>query len=250
MNYGPSYLPSSSSSSSDDETFSHYVEQWEEDMKQWEEEDEILARLYVANNKIMAYFSKEKERSKLISSIPGHLVINHEREDGNSGLYNEYFSDNPTYGVETPPLSSLNRKPIKMKKSKRDIDEVETPPISALNPNPIKKKKSKRDIDEVETPPISPLNPKPIKNEDEDVSPLISNSKSKKKKHEKNCIEQSKDKSPEKKEEGNEPCYLPGQKHDRPNERDLLRIFFETLYQQLPDCELASKWMMEWGLLP
>ncbi|ONK80165.1 uncharacterized protein A4U43_C01F14580 [Asparagus officinalis] len=108
-----------------------------------------------------------------------------------------------------------------MKKSKRDIDEVETPPISALNPNPIKKKKSKRDIDEVETPPISPLNPKPIKNEDED-----------------------------KKEEGNEPCYLPGQKHDRPNERDLLRIFFETLYQQLPDCELASKWMMEWGLLP
>ncbi|XP_020253709.1 putative nuclease HARBI1 [Asparagus officinalis] len=89
MNYGagPSHLPSSSSSSSDDETFSHYVEQWEEDMKQWEEEDEILARLYVANNKIMAYFSKEEERPKRISSVPGHLVINRGREEDSTDEY-------------------------------------------------------------------------------------------------------------------------------------------------------------------
>ncbi|XP_008776806.1 muscle M-line assembly protein unc-89-like [Phoenix dactylifera] len=43
---------------------------------------------------------------------------------------------------------------------------------------------------------------------------------------------------------------LPGQKHDTPDERDPLRIFFEMLYRQLPDNELAASWMMEWGLLP
>ncbi|XP_020274629.1 xylulose kinase-like [Asparagus officinalis] len=87
MNYGagagPSHL-SSSSSSSDDETFSHYVEQWEEDMKQWEVEDEILARLYASNNKIMAYFSKEVKRAKRIGSVRGHLVINRGREEEGS----------------------------------------------------------------------------------------------------------------------------------------------------------------------
>ncbi|XP_020262358.1 uncharacterized protein LOC109838318 [Asparagus officinalis] len=111
MNYGagPSHLPSSSSS--DDETFSHYVEQWEEDMKQWEEEDEILARLYVSNNKIMAYFSKEEERPKRIGSVPGHLVINRGREEGNSRLYSDYFSDNPTY------VANLFRRRFRMQRS-------------------------------------------------------------------------------------------------------------------------------------
>ncbi|XP_020245144.1 uncharacterized protein LOC109823270 [Asparagus officinalis] len=113
MNYGagPSHLPSSSSSSDDDETFSHYVEQLEEDMKQWEEEDEILARLYASNNKIMAYFSKEEERPKRIGSVPGHLVINRGREEGNSRLYNDYFSDNPTYGA------NLFRRRFRMQRS-------------------------------------------------------------------------------------------------------------------------------------
>uniref|UniRef100_A0A6V7QUH2 Uncharacterized protein n=1 Tax=Ananas comosus var. bracteatus TaxID=296719 RepID=A0A6V7QUH2_ANACO len=69
---------------------------------------------------------------------------------------------------------------------------------------------------------------------------------------------------------------LPGQKHDPPEERDPLRIFYESLYQQLPNSEMATIWtvlvegkfnkethgdwpvnnfvflsrMMEWGLLP
>ncbi|XXG74979.1 hypothetical protein AAC387_Pa07g3575 [Persea americana] len=43
---------------------------------------------------------------------------------------------------------------------------------------------------------------------------------------------------------------LPGQKHDPPEERDPLRIFYETLFQQLPSSEMAAFWMMEWGLLP
>ncbi|XP_042470492.1 uncharacterized protein LOC122052831 isoform X1 [Zingiber officinale] len=43
---------------------------------------------------------------------------------------------------------------------------------------------------------------------------------------------------------------LPGQKHDQPEERDPLRIFYESLYNQVPGSEMAALWMMEWGLLP
>ncbi|KAK9271233.1 hypothetical protein L1049_026823 [Liquidambar formosana] len=43
---------------------------------------------------------------------------------------------------------------------------------------------------------------------------------------------------------------LPGQKRDPPEERDPLRIFYETLYKQVPDSEMAQFWMMESGLLP
>lgn len=42
---------------------------------------------------------------------------------------------------------------------------------------------------------------------------------------------------------------LPGQKHDPPDERDPLRIFYESLYQQNPKSEMAQVWMMEHGLL-
>ncbi|KAJ8772689.1 hypothetical protein K2173_027866 [Erythroxylum novogranatense] len=43
---------------------------------------------------------------------------------------------------------------------------------------------------------------------------------------------------------------LPGQKRDIPEERDPLRIFYETLYKQVPSSEMAQIWMMESGLLP
>lgn len=42
---------------------------------------------------------------------------------------------------------------------------------------------------------------------------------------------------------------LPGQKHEPPEERDPLRIFYETLYEQRPTSEMAEFWMMEHGLL-
>ncbi|XP_020243162.1 uncharacterized protein LOC109821381 [Asparagus officinalis] len=47
----------------------------------------------------MTYLSQEAERPKRIGSVPGHLVINRGREEGNSRLYHDYFSDNPTYGA-------------------------------------------------------------------------------------------------------------------------------------------------------
>ncbi|KAK2971443.1 hypothetical protein RJ640_020847 [Escallonia rubra] len=42
---------------------------------------------------------------------------------------------------------------------------------------------------------------------------------------------------------------LPGQKRDAPEERDPLRIFYETLYKQMPNSDMAAFWMMESGLL-
>ncbi|XP_010061070.2 protein IWS1 homolog A [Eucalyptus grandis] len=43
---------------------------------------------------------------------------------------------------------------------------------------------------------------------------------------------------------------LPGQKRDPPEERDPLRIFYESLHKQVPRSEMAQFWMMESGLLP
>lgn len=43
---------------------------------------------------------------------------------------------------------------------------------------------------------------------------------------------------------------MPGQKRDPPEERDPLRIFYETLYEKIPGSEMAAFWLMESGLLP
>ncbi|KAH6757651.1 hypothetical protein C2S52_008770 [Perilla frutescens var. hirtella] len=42
---------------------------------------------------------------------------------------------------------------------------------------------------------------------------------------------------------------LPGQKFDVPEEREPLRIFYESLSKQIPSSEMAEFWMMEHGML-
>ncbi|KAF9612789.1 hypothetical protein IFM89_003799 [Coptis chinensis] len=42
---------------------------------------------------------------------------------------------------------------------------------------------------------------------------------------------------------------LAGQKYDPPEEREPLRIFYESLSKQIPSSEMAAFWMMEHGLL-
>ncbi|XP_068643422.1 uncharacterized protein [Aristolochia californica] len=42
---------------------------------------------------------------------------------------------------------------------------------------------------------------------------------------------------------------LPGQRYDTPEEREPLRIFYESLSSQMPSSEMAEFWMMEHGLL-
>eukprot|EP00850_Spirogloea_muscicola_P006847 SM000033S12368 [mRNA] locus=s33:507579:508923:+ [translate_table: standard] len=41
----------------------------------------------------------------------------------------------------------------------------------------------------------------------------------------------------------------PGQKHDPPEERDPLRLFYESLRQQNPASEMAEVWLLEHGML-
>ncbi|KAI4316110.1 hypothetical protein L6164_024123 [Bauhinia variegata] len=42
---------------------------------------------------------------------------------------------------------------------------------------------------------------------------------------------------------------LPGQKHDVPEEKEPLRIFYESLSKQIPTSEMAEFWLMEHGML-
>ncbi|KAG9449174.1 hypothetical protein H6P81_009139 [Aristolochia fimbriata] len=42
---------------------------------------------------------------------------------------------------------------------------------------------------------------------------------------------------------------LAGQRYDTPEEREPLRIFYESLSRQIPSSEMAEFWMMEHGLL-
>ncbi|GJP61006.1 hypothetical protein CLOP_g9510 [Closterium sp. NIES-67] len=42
---------------------------------------------------------------------------------------------------------------------------------------------------------------------------------------------------------------LPGQLREAPEENEPLRIFYESLYNQIPESEMAQIWMMEHGLL-
>ncbi|KAJ6838142.1 protein PXR1 isoform X5 [Iris pallida] len=122
-----------------------------------------------------------------------------------------------------------------------------------------KKKKKKREEEEDEgniTIPISTSNEKKKEKKEknhyvENIAEGEPNNHMIKKKKKKNSVSEDvigwKE---EEKEEEEVLDYLPGQKHDRPGERDPLRIFYETLYQKVPDSELAETWMMEWGLLP
>nr|KYP53523.1 hypothetical protein KK1_024415 [Cajanus cajan] len=43
---------------------------------------------------------------------------------------------------------------------------------------------------------------------------------------------------------------LPGQKRDPPEKKDPLRIFYESLHNQVPSTEMSQIWLMESGLLP
>ncbi|KAL0553370.1 hypothetical protein IC582_007264 [Cucumis melo] len=74
--------------------------------------------------------------------------------------------------------------------------------------------------------------------------------KKKKKVKEEEKSKSSKELESLKKERKQKKVYdLPGQKRDPPEERDPLRIFYESLHKQLPHSEMAQFWMMESGLL-
>lgn len=119
--------------------------------------------------------------------------------------------------------------PVKTVNVKKEVEGIKT---VKSEPHAVKKQKASDVISKVKT----------VKKEELTLSSsktASSNSPSKKKKVSKDDVEKKEKKVYD----------LPGQKHDPPDERDPLRIFYESLYEQNPKSEMAEIWMMEHGLL-
>ncbi|KAI8548942.1 hypothetical protein RHMOL_Rhmol07G0312700 [Rhododendron molle] len=112
----------------------------------------------------------------------------------------------------TTPKSGPTKKT--QAKKEEDYDSDDEKPISKKKPNDVDKKKNK------------------VKKEEEEEKKNGGKEAENGKKREKKVYD------------------LPGQKRDPPEERDPLRIFYETLYEQMPGSEMAAFWLMECGLLP
>ncbi|KAL2472100.1 putative harbinger transposase-derived nuclease [Abeliophyllum distichum] len=94
---GPSYsssIISSSSSDGDNEN-----EEWlTNDLAAINEEHEAISRLMTNNNLLIAhYLDQQQSESVRRGSTVGHVVINRDRENANTRLFNDYFADNSRY---------------------------------------------------------------------------------------------------------------------------------------------------------
>nr|XP_019705676.1 transcriptional regulator ATRX homolog isoform X1 [Elaeis guineensis] len=161
------------------------------------------------------------------------------------------------------PIAASRAKPVKKEEPKEEKDDDDHLPL-VLSKNkkrkpdaPSKPKKGKLDGEEdqkIKKKGVGKSNAARSKAKKEDLEEQDEKADKKKKKKKKKVEEQ---KVVGKKGRGATSSWkekkvydLPGQKHDPPEERDPLRIFYETLYQQVPNSEMAAFWMMEWGLLP
>ena len=64
-------------------------------------EDEILQRIIHNNNTIMELCLAQLNNQRTHGgSVPGHVVINRNREAADRNLFNDYFSENPRYNAE------------------------------------------------------------------------------------------------------------------------------------------------------
>ncbi|XP_020270863.1 uncharacterized protein LOC109846051 [Asparagus officinalis] len=89
---GPSYL--SSSSSSDDDNFLTNI------IVEIDETEEVICE-YINNNMIIANNLRQQNYQPIHGgSIPGHAVINRDRENAHQNLVIDYFADNPRFGED------------------------------------------------------------------------------------------------------------------------------------------------------
>ncbi|XP_020262310.1 uncharacterized protein LOC109838264 [Asparagus officinalis] len=89
---GPSYL--SSSSSSDDDNFLTNI------IAEIDETEEVICE-YINNNMIIANNLRQQNYQPIHGgSIPGHVVINRDRETAHQNLVIDYFIDNPCFGED------------------------------------------------------------------------------------------------------------------------------------------------------
>ncbi|XP_020262398.1 uncharacterized protein LOC109838358 [Asparagus officinalis] len=90
---GPSYL--SSSSSSDDDNFLSNI------IAEIDETEEVICE-YINNNNMILVNNLCQQNYQPIhgGSIPGHAVINRDREIVHQNLVIDYFADNPRFGED------------------------------------------------------------------------------------------------------------------------------------------------------
>ena len=88
---GPSFQNSSSSSSEDDNP-----------LRLSNEEYQATLEIVSTNNMMIEYYQNQLHnyRPRYGGSIPGHIVVQRDREAAHQNLVNDYFSDNPRYGED------------------------------------------------------------------------------------------------------------------------------------------------------
>ncbi|XP_042425915.1 uncharacterized protein LOC122013754 [Zingiber officinale] len=59
----------------------------------------ITQAIYRNNQVILKHLSEESNKGKHQGSIPGHIVINRNREAVDRNIFNDYFTKNPTYNA-------------------------------------------------------------------------------------------------------------------------------------------------------
>lgn len=112
--------------------------------------------------------------------------------------------------------------------------------------------RSKSEYDEDDKKRVKVVKTKKETEDDDDDRKVVSSVKSKKKVVEDDkraIVSVSTKKTVVVKEKERKSFNLPGQRHEPPEERDGLRIFYESLYRQRPESEMAQIWMMEHGML-
>ncbi|XP_020245164.1 protein ALP1-like [Asparagus officinalis] len=73
-------------------------EQLIDDIEAIDAEREAVFRIRNNNNLLMAYYINQQNNQVIRGgSIPGHIVINRDRENADRNLFNDYFSENPRY---------------------------------------------------------------------------------------------------------------------------------------------------------
>lgn len=186
---------------------------------------------------IIKTIKKEKPKS---GSQPIQSRVNKEDSD------NDYDDDDDDDDELTPiaKRSSANAGKKKVKKEESDSNSDEFTPIAQKSSAKAEKLQKKNKVKKEE------VVEKKIKVKKAEVS------MEKKSKVKKEVVVVEKKKRGAKEAEKNgkkreKKVYdLPGQKRDPPEERDPLRIFYQSLYEQRSDSDMAAFWLMESGLLP
>ena len=96
---GPSYLPTASSSSSSSSTNENDVDEYltNEAAKLKARQTTINQNRIDNNTLLMEYLNQQANVSIHGGSVPGHIVINRDREAADQRLFDDYFADTPRY---------------------------------------------------------------------------------------------------------------------------------------------------------